>query len=118
MELPITMPAADSELQAPLDFAHRKAAILQRWLLIILAAYLTVFRYLAAANFKFVALFAAAFAATNILLMFVPSGNYMLARIQRTLTATDVVFVSATLFLLRTQGTYLYAGFILIVVLA
>src|SRR5882672_11032158 len=113
MESPIVIPTADSMRHSRPEAEHRRSLILLRWLLIVLAAYLTVFRYLPTSNFTFAVMFVAAFALTNILLTIVSSGNTPFAKIQRALAITDVLFVSATFFLLRAPDTYIYLGFLL-----
>ena len=63
------MPAADSIRHSRPESEHRRSLILLRWLMIILAAYLTVFRYLPTSNFTFAVMFVSAFALTNVLLI-------------------------------------------------
>jgi diguanylate cyclase (GGDEF)-like protein len=118
MESPIVMPAADSIRHSRPESEHRRSLILLRWLMIILAAYLTVFRYLPTSNFNFAVMFVGAFALTNILLSVVTSRNTPFSKIQRALSVVDVVFVSATFFLLRAPDTYIYLGFLIVFMMA
>ena len=97
---------------------HRKAVISLRWLVVILASYLTVFTYIGSHVFPFVFGAALAFALTNIGLMLIPPRRFLQRRIQRALAVADVVFVSLTLYLLRVPENYLFVAFITIFVLA
>ncbi len=108
------MPCASTRPEAE----HRKLRILLRWLLIILSAYLVLFRYFPTSNFTFAVMFVVAFALTNVALTLLSSRNYPAAFIQKVFSLTDVLFVSATLFLLRTPDTYFYLGFILVFLMA
>src|SRR6185436_11259104 len=117
MESPIVMPTDSMRHYRP-ESEHRKSLILLRWLMIILAAYLTVFRYLPTSNLKFAVLFVAAFALTNILLTVTTARNIPFSRIQSALAITDVLFVSATFFLLRAPDTYIYLGFLIVFLMA
>src|SRR6478672_10646255 len=116
MESPIVMPTADSLRHSRPESEYRKSLFLLRWLMIILATYLTVFRYLPTSNFIFAVMFVAGFALTNILLSVFTSNRTPFSRIQRTLSIVDVVFVSATFYLLRAPGTYIYLGFLIVFV--
>ena len=100
------------------DTDHRKAVLSLRWILIILASYLTFFSYLGTETFPFVFVFAVAFSATNVALMLVPSYKFLDSRIQRGVTWIDLFFVTTTLYLLRAPGTYLYIAFVGIFLLA
>ncbi len=63
-------------------------------------------------------MFVAAFALTNILLSVMTSGNIPFSKIQRALSIVDVMFVSATFFLLRAPDTYIYLGFLIVFLMA
>jgi diguanylate cyclase (GGDEF)-like protein len=112
------MPAADSIRRSRPESEHRRSLILLRWLMIILAAYLTVFRYIPTPNFTFAVLFVVGFALTNILLSVVTTSNIPFSKIQRVLSIVDVLFVSATFYLLRAPDTYIYLGFLIVFTMA
>jgi diguanylate cyclase (GGDEF)-like protein len=97
---------------------NRKSLLSLRWLLIILASYLTVFSYVGAPEFRFVFGYALLFAASNIALSLAPIAMYQSAKIQRVLAVTDVICVSIALYLLRQPGTYFYIPFVLVFLLA
>ncbi|OLD57268.1 MAG: hypothetical protein AUI54_03355 [Acidobacteria bacterium 13_1_40CM_2_56_5] len=89
----------------PLDYKpkfqeidHRKAILSLRWLVIILASYLTLFSYIGTERFPMVFAAAAAFSLTNVLLTLIP--------------------VSTTFYLLRNPETYLYLAFLAVFLLA
>jgi diguanylate cyclase (GGDEF)-like protein len=100
------------------EIDHRKAVLSLRWLLIILASYLTLFSYLGTATFPFVFAMALAFSASNAFLMLVPRSRFTERRIQRAVVAMDLVFVCSTLYFLRVSETYLYIAFLGVFVLA
>jgi diguanylate cyclase (GGDEF)-like protein len=116
MESPTVMPASDSIRHGRPESEHRRSLILLRWLMIILAAYLTVFRYIPTSNFTFAVMFVVGFALTNIVLSVFTSTPF--SRIQRALSIVDVMFVSATFYLLRAPDTYIYLGFLIVFVMA
>ena len=64
-----TITADKSIRQYRPETEHRKSLLMLRWLMIILAAYLIIFRYIPTSNFTFVFMFIAAFALTNVGLM-------------------------------------------------
>src|SRR2546423_13703872 len=104
------------QLQSEID--HRKAVISLRWLVIILASYLTLFSYLGTGTFPIVFAFALAFSASNVALMFVPRRNFGERYIQQSVTFLDLIFVCSTLYFLRVTETYLYIAFLGVFVLA
>ena len=105
-------PKTESEID------HRKAVLSLRWLLVILASYLTLFSYIGSEQFPVAFGIALAFFLTNIVLIFVPRQQFMADRTLNRVAILDLVFVSLTLYLLRIQGNYLYLGFLAIFVLA
>src|SRR5262252_6277203 len=105
-------PKTESEID------HRKAVLSLRWLLVILASYLTLFSYIGSEQFPVAFGIALAFSVTNIVLIFVPRQQFMADRTLNRVAILDLVFVSLTLYLLRIQGNYLYLGFLAIFVLA
>jgi len=100
------------------DIDHRKAILSLRWLLVILASYLTLFSYLGTELFPFVFGFSLAFSASNLGLMLIPRGHYLTRKTQVVITALDFFFVSGTLYLLRLTENYLYVAFAVIFLLA
>ena len=100
------------------EIDHRKAVLSLRWLVVILASYLTLFSYIGTEQFPFVFGVALAFSLTNIVLMLIPRWEFTANHIQAGVAVLDLVFVSLTLYLLRIPGNYLFAGFLLIFVLA
>jgi diguanylate cyclase (GGDEF)-like protein len=105
-----------SKTQPEID--HRRAVLSLRWLLVILASYLTVFSYIGTAAFPIVSATTLAFSLTNVMLMLIPRGRFIAPTVQRVVAVLDVIFVSATLYLLRESENYLYVAFILIFLLA
>jgi diguanylate cyclase (GGDEF)-like protein len=112
------MPRRDLKPKNRPEIDHRKAAISLRWLLVILASYLTVFTYIGSRVFPVVFGAALIFALSNLALMLIPRDRFLERRIQRAVAITDVVFVSLTLYLLRVSENYLFLAFILIFVLS
>src|SRR6516225_6209193 len=83
------------------EIDHRKAVLSLRWLLVILASYLTLFSYVGTEGFRFAFGFSLAFSISNIVLMLVPSQQFTDRRTQLSITLLDVFFVISTLYLLR-----------------
>jgi diguanylate cyclase (GGDEF)-like protein len=100
------------------DTDHRKAVLSLRWMLIILASYLTLFTYLGTQTFPLVFIFALTFAASNVALTLVPSYRFTEAGIQRAIAVMDLVFFAVTFYLLRVAETYLYIAFVGVLLLA
>src|SRR5213593_2871867 len=109
-----TKPAAGYEPH----LANRKSVVSLRWLLIILASYLTVFSHVGTSDFNFVFAYALLFAATNIVLTLLPFRLYESKSIGRVLAVMDSVLVSTALYLLRQPGTYFYVPFVLVFLMA
>jgi len=112
------MPRLDLKPKSESEIDHRKAVLSLRWLLVILASYLTVFSYLGAEGFLLASGVALAFSASNVVLMLIPQERFTGSGIQKAVTFRDLIFVPATLYLLRGQEHYLYVAFIAIFVLA
>ena len=89
-----------------------------RWLLVILASYLTLFSYLGTERFPIVFFVALAFSISNIVLMLIPRRRFTSNGVQTAVTLLDLIFVSATLYLLRAPENYLYVAFIAVFILA
>ena len=100
------------------DTKYIRSFIFVRWLLIILAAYLTFFSYVQTPMFAGVVVFMAVFAATNVIYMFLPPHYVHTEAFQKTIVFVDVLFGCATFYLLRVPDTYLYIPFMLIYVMA
>jgi diguanylate cyclase (GGDEF)-like protein len=100
------------------DTDHRKAVLSLRWIVIILASYLTLFSYLGTDSFPLAFIVAVAFSASNVALMLVPSYSFTESNIQRGVVWMDLFFVTTTLYLLRVSGTYLYIAFVAVFLLA
>jgi diguanylate cyclase (GGDEF)-like protein len=100
------------------EIDHRKAVLSLRWLLVILASYLTLFSYLGTEGFPVVFGFALAFSISNVLLMMVPRQQFTSNRTQLSIALLDVFFVSGTLYFLRIPEHYLYLTFVVIFLLA
>ena len=97
---------------------HRKAVLSLRWLVVILASYLTLFSYLGTDTFPIVFAVAVAFSASNVGLMLVPRHRFTDRDIQRGVVFMDLFFVSSTLYFLRVSETYLYIAFVGVFILA
>jgi diguanylate cyclase (GGDEF)-like protein len=93
------------------------AVLSLRWLLAILASYLTLFSYLGTDLFPFVSGVAVAFSLTNVGLMLVPRRHFIESKAHKVIAVFDVIFISTTLYLLRVPENHLYLGFIVIFVL-
>ena len=112
------MPRLDLKLKSQPEIDHRRAVLSLRWLLAILASYLTLFTYLGTDGFLPVFAVALAFSISNVVLMLIPQRRFMSDKVQLAITAFDFIFVSATLFLLRVPENFLYLAFIAIFALA
>jgi diguanylate cyclase (GGDEF)-like protein len=112
------MPRIDLKQKTRTEVDHRKAVLSLRWLLVILASYLTLFSYIGTQLFTIVAGMVVTFSLSNFLLMLIPKRRFVEARIQRTVAILDVGFISVTLYLLRVPENYLYVAFVSIIILA
>src|SRR6185369_12216969 len=111
------MPRLDLKLKThPVD--HRKAVLSLRWLLVILASYLTLFSYVSKDAFPFVFALALGFSLSNVALMLIPRQLFLENKIQSAVAVCDILFVAATLYLLRVQDNYVHIAFILLFLLA
>src|SRR3989304_10057492 len=106
------MPRADSKPSLQPEIDHRKAILSLRWLLIILASYLTLFSYIGTELFPAVFGTALAFSISNFGLMLIPRKYFPAKNVQAAVVLLDLAFVSATLYLLRVPENYLYLAFI------
>src|SRR5215468_3999396 len=89
------------------EIDHRKAVLSLRWLLVILASYLTLFSYLGTEVFPVVFGVALGFSLSNVALMVVPRRKFLDSQVQTSVTVLDLIFISATLYLLRAPQHYL-----------
>ena len=112
------MPRAELTPKSGSDIDHRKAILSLRWLLVILASYLTLFSYVGTELFPFVFGFALAFSASNFALMLITRRQFLTRRARALISVLDFFFVSATLYLLRVPEDYLYVTFAAIFILA
>jgi diguanylate cyclase (GGDEF)-like protein len=96
------------------DLERRKAFLLLRWLLVILASYLTLFSYLANEKFNHIFGLAVFFYLTQLVLQFVPRVDFEKRKVQLAIAVLDVVLVASTLYLLRDPETPLYIAFLAI----
>src|SRR5215468_6179401 len=97
----------DTKIKSKSDIDHRKAVLSLRWLLIILASYLTLFTYVGTDRFSAVFAIAVAFSLSNVGLMLVPRRNFTAKRVRLTITILDLIFISAVIYLLRIPDTHL-----------
>src|SRR5689334_7227184 len=102
------MSSLDLKPNSQAEIDHRKAVLSLRWLLVILASYLTLFSYLGTEGFSVVFGFALAFSMSNVLLMMIPRQQFTSKRTQLSIAMLDVFFVSGTLYFLRMPEQYLY----------
>lgn len=112
------MTPVDLKPKSEPEIDQLNAVLSLRWLLVILASYLTLFSYLGTELFPYVAAVAVAFSFSNVALMLVPRRRFTRRSVQNATSILDVVFVIATLYLLRVPGNYLYVGFIAMFILA
>src|SRR5262245_30027929 len=105
------MPATTSAVSYDLDREQRRSFLLLRWLLITLAAYLTLFSHLPDSLFKPACWFVALFAGSNIAYMFRSRDMFSSKPVQAALMGVDVLFVSLAFHLLRLDTTYLHFAF-------
>src|SRR5438876_11015023 len=112
------MPRTDLKPKTRPEIDYRKAVLSLRWLLVILASYLTLFSYVGTPMFPVVFGVAIAFSLSNVILMVTPGHRFIEDKVQAAIGVIDVIFVATTLYLLQVPDNYLYLAFILIFVLA
>jgi diguanylate cyclase (GGDEF)-like protein len=113
-----SMPSVDLKPKNRPEIDHRNAVLSLRWLLVILASYLTLFSYIGTELFPVVSVVALLFALSNVALMLTPRRWFIDDRLEIAVTVLDVIFVAITLYLLRVPDNYLFVAFTLIFVLA
>src|SRR5262245_28906629 len=114
IDLLTAMLASERKFRNPTPTDTRKSFVALRWLLVILASYLTIFSYVQTARFANVFGFAVLFAATNVVFAMLPVRMFESGTIQRLIDFTDIVFVSVTFFLLNEAETYLVLPVVLV----
>src|SRR5579884_1203714 len=100
------------------EVEHRRSFVSLRWLVVILASYLTLFTHLSNPRFPIFFAFTFLFAATNIALAFVSPELFQTRIAQRAIVVCDIIFICGTIYLLRVSSNYLHVGFMLLFVLA
>lgn len=95
-----------------------RSFLLLRWLLLILAAYLTLFPNVVGPSFGVLYAFIVGYAASNIVCMSVSYARFQTPSFRRAIALVDVIFVSVTFYLLGDSQTYLFVPFILVFVMA
>src|SRR5437867_11908253 len=105
------MPLTELKPKSGSDIDHRKAILSLRWLLVILASYLTLFSYLGTELFRFVFGFALAFSASNFALTLIPRTQCLTRRVRVLMSDLDFFVVSASLYILRVPEDYIVVTF-------
>ena len=100
------------------DKEYIRSFLFLRWLIVLLASYLTFFSYIEKPMFLWVVLFAAAFAMSNVVFMLLPPACFRNVAHQKAIIIADVLFCCMTFYLLKVPGTYLYFPFMLIYIMA
>lgn len=95
----------------------KKSFLLLRWLLIILASYLTIFSRLSESPGP-VFLVVIAFWLSNLAVMLIPAQRLLEDRFTQFITLIDLALVSCCFYLLRVPGNYVWAGALLIFAVA
>ncbi len=98
--------------------SNRKAFLLLRWLIIILAGYLTMFENIDDEGIVGLFLIVVAFVLSNVLIALAPLAVVMAAKRRHLIAATDAVFICAFLYYLRVEQVQIHLPFMGIVVLA
>ncbi len=93
------------------ELEHRKAFLLLRWLLIVLASYLILFSYLGTGSFNLIFGLAVCFSLSNIAFTLVPHSQFEGRLVRNMIDVVDVGLVGATLYLLRDPATPLFIAF-------
>src|SRR5436190_17353103 len=112
------MPRLDLKPKSKVEIDDRKAVLSLRWLVVILASYLTLFTYIGTAMFSRVFEIALAFSITNIALMLIPRRKFTEPKVQAAIAVLDVFFVASVFYLLRVPNNYVHVAFAMIFVLA
>src|SRR5436190_8298070 len=110
------MSAETARYEPELDYV--RSFLLLRWLLLILAAYLTLFPNVVGPSFGVLYAFIVLFAISNIVCMLVSYERFQTRSFGRGIALVDAIFVSVTFYLLGSSHTYLFVPFILVFVMA
>ena len=86
------------------DVENRRSFLLLRWLIIILASYLTLFSNLRSQNFIGIFILVVTFSASNIVIGFLPQRAFVAVRSSRLAILVDAIFICGFLYLLRVSG--------------
>ncbi len=97
---------------------RRRSFLSLRWLVVILASYLTLFSHLSSSNFPILFVFDLAFAATNVVFALMSDASFGRVKVRRALAVLDAFFITGTFYVLRVPNTYFYVAFGLVFVLA
>ncbi len=97
---------------------NRRSFVLLRWLLIILASYLTLFTNIQSENISGIFVMVLMYSASNVAISLLPLRLFMAVRERRLIIVADAVFVCACLYLLQGDGPPIYLPFMGIFVLA
>ena len=98
--------------------ANRRAFLLLRWLIIILAGYLTLFENIEDSGVVGLFLIVVAFVLSNVLIGLAPIDIVMAAKRRHIVAAADAVFICTFLYYLRVDQAQIHIPFMGIVVLA
>ena len=97
---------------------NRRSFLLLRWLIIILASYLTLFSNLRSQNFVGIFVVVIAFSVSNVAIGFLPRKSFLAVRSSRLVTVIDSIFICGFIYLLRTSGPPIYLPLMGILLLA
>ncbi len=97
---------------------YARPFLLLRWLLLILAVYLTLLPSAGAPSFAVLYVFVLGFAASNVVCMLVSDATLQSSAFNLGIATTDVIFVSVTLYFLRIPGAYVFVAFSVVYVMA
>ena len=87
---------------------NRKAFLELRWLVVILASYLMLFSRLDSQNIVGILVLAAAFAMSNVAIMYLPMRHFVRARSSHWITVADGVFLSICFYVLRVDDVAIH----------
>lgn len=97
---------------------NRHSFLFLRWLVIIMASYLTLFSHLRSLRFSAIVGFIASYVLSNVLVAMVAPDRFSDRWVQRAILGADAFFGSACLYLLRVEATPFYLAFIGVYLLA
>ncbi len=97
---------------------NRRSFLLLRWLIIILASYLTLFSNLRSQNFIGIFVLVVAYSASNIVMGFLPQRSFVAVRSSRLAIVVDAIFICSFLYLLHVSGPPIHFPLMGIILLA